>query len=54
MDNMVSFQTYSDIHNINTGHKHDLLFPNANLTEYQKGVYYVGIKLLSVLPSDIK
>jgi hypothetical protein len=28
--------------------------PNANLTKYQKGVYYTGIKLDNQLPIDIK
>jgi hypothetical protein len=27
---------------------------NANLTEYQKGVYCMGIKLYNQLPIDIK
>ena len=28
--------------------------PNANLTKYQKGVYYMGIKLFNHLPPKIK
>jgi hypothetical protein len=44
--NMEKFQTNSDIHNINTRHKHDLHQPSANLTSYQKGAYYAWIKLL--------
>jgi hypothetical protein len=27
---------------------------NANLTSYQKGAYYAGIKLFNTLPSSIK
>jgi hypothetical protein len=41
VENMEKFQT--DIYNINTRHTHDLHQPSANLTNYQKGVYYVGI-----------
>jgi hypothetical protein len=50
---MEKFQTNSDIHSLNTGHKHDLHMPNANLTSYQKGACYAGIKLFSTLPSNI-
>jgi hypothetical protein len=35
-------------------HKHYLNIPNANLTSYQKGAYYAGIKLFNALPSNIK
>jgi hypothetical protein len=35
--NMEKFQTNSDIHSMNARHKHDLLQPSANLTDYQKG-----------------
>jgi hypothetical protein len=28
--------------------------PNTNLTKYQKGVYYTGIKLFNNLPPTIK
>jgi hypothetical protein len=28
--------------------------PNMNLTKYQKGVYYTGIKLFNNLPPKIK
>jgi hypothetical protein len=41
------------LQSINTRHKHDLHMPNANLTSYQKGIYYAGIKLFSTLPSSI-
>jgi hypothetical protein len=53
VNNMGKFQTNSDIHSINTGHKHDLHQPSANLTSYQKGAYYAGIKLFSTLPYSI-
>jgi hypothetical protein len=51
---MEKFQTNSDIHNINTRYKHDFHQPNANLTSYQKGAYYAGIKLFNNLPDSIK
>jgi hypothetical protein len=52
VDNMEKFQTNSDIHNINTRHKHDLHQPSANLTIYQKGAYYAGIKLFKPALKD--
>jgi hypothetical protein len=36
------------------GHKHDLHWPNATLTGYQKGVYDAGTKSYSILPPNIK
>jgi hypothetical protein len=38
-------------YNINSSNFH---MPNANLTKYQKGVYYMGMKLFNQLPIDIK
>jgi hypothetical protein len=35
-------------------HKHDLHQPSANLTSYQKGACYAGIKLFNTLPDSIK
>jgi hypothetical protein len=54
VDNMEKFQTNSDIYSTNTRHKHDLHMPNANLTTYQKGAFYAGIKLFNILPSNTK
>jgi hypothetical protein len=51
---MEKFQTNSDIHIINTRHKHDLHQPSASLTSYQKGARYAGIKLFSSLSDSIK
>jgi hypothetical protein len=53
VDNMEKFQTHSDIHNINTRHKHDLHQPSANLTSYQKGAHYAGTKLFNTHPDSI-
>jgi len=38
MDNMPKFHTNSDMHTVNTKHKHDLHVPNANLNRYEKVV----------------
>jgi hypothetical protein len=51
VDNMEKLQT--TIHSINSRHEHDLHMLNANLTSYQKGAYYVGIKLFNTLPPNI-
>lgn len=37
VDNMEKFQMNSDIHSMNTRHKHDLHMPYANLITYKKG-----------------
>jgi hypothetical protein len=54
MDNIETFQTNSDNHNISTRYRYNLHVPNTNLSKYQKGVYYSGIKLFSNLPRAIK
>jgi hypothetical protein len=35
-------------------YKYNLHVPNTNLSKYQKGIYYSGIKLFSNLPPTIK
>ena len=42
------------MHTINTRHNNNLHVPAANLTLYQKGVYYSGIKIFNHLPKTIK
>ena len=44
----------SQVHRINTRQTFDLYVPTANLTVYQKGVYYSGIKIYNHLPTAIK
>jgi len=44
----------SDIYNINTRTKSNLHQPIANLSKYQKGAYYSGIKVYNSLPTWIK
>jgi len=41
-------------HNIDTRQRNNLHLPQANLTIYQKGVYYSGIKIFNNLPLEIK
>jgi hypothetical protein len=45
--NLETFQTNSDIHNISTRYRYNLHVPNTNLSKYQKGVYYSGIKVFN-------
>jgi hypothetical protein len=43
----------TDSHTIVTRQIQNLHFPQANLTIYQKGVYYAGIKMFNNLPIEI-
>ena len=52
--NKDQFSLNSHIHAINTRHKNNLYVSAANLTLYQKGVYYSGIKVFTHLPITIK
>jgi hypothetical protein len=54
VENLDKFKRNADVHNLNTRCKHDLYMPNTNLTKYQKGAYYIGIKLFNNLPPTIK
>jgi len=38
----------------NTRSNHDLRIPAANLAEFQKGVWYSGIKIYNHLPPTLK
>ena len=46
--------TNNQIHSVHTIFKTNLHPPTANLTKFQKGVYYLGIKIFNNLPHDIK
>jgi len=48
------FYTNNQIHNIHTRFKTNLHPPTANLTNFQKGVYYSAIKIFKNLPHNIK
>jgi hypothetical protein len=54
VENLDKFQGNTDVHILNTRRKYDLYIPNTNLTQYQKGAYYTGIKLFNNLPCTIK
>jgi hypothetical protein len=44
----------SQIHGLNIRRNFDLYRPQTNLTIYQRGPYYFGIKLFNHLPLKIK
>jgi hypothetical protein len=48
------FSTNYDIHSVHTIFKTNFHLPIANLTKFQKGVYYSGIKIFNNLPHNIK
>jgi len=52
--NKDQFLSNSQVHKINTRQTFDLYVPTANLTIYQKGIYYSGIKIYNHLPAAIK
>jgi hypothetical protein len=47
VDNIEAFQTNSDVHNISTRYRYNLHVPNTNLSKYQKGIYYSGMRLFN-------
>ena len=51
--NQEKFQTNSSVHNINTRNKHHLHRPVANLSCFQKGASYYGIRIFNSLPQNI-
>jgi hypothetical protein len=48
------FLTNNENHNLDTRQRNNLYLPQANLTIYQKGAYYSGIKIFNNLPLEIK
>jgi len=48
------YNTNNRIHSAHTRFKTNLHPPIANLTKFQKGVYYSGIKIFNNLLHDIK
>jgi hypothetical protein len=52
--NIQLYTMNKEVHNYNTRNSSNFHIPNANLTKYQKGVYYMGIKLYNQLPIDVK
>jgi hypothetical protein len=54
MRNQNLFSTNSQIYHINTRQQANLHLRSVNVTKYQKGVYFLGIKVFNALPSHIK
>jgi len=54
VQNKFYFSTNNENHNLDTRQRNNLYLPQANLTIYQKGVYYSGIKIFNNLPLEIK
>jgi hypothetical protein len=54
VQNVTLFPSNLDSYTIVTRQKQNLYFPQANLTIYQKGVYYADIKIFNKLPIRIK
>jgi hypothetical protein len=54
VDNRDHFRVNSEIHHINTRNKLNLHLPITNLSVYQKGAYYCGIREFNSLPTHIK
>ena len=52
--NKDQFLSNSQVHKINTRQSFNLYIPTANLTIYQKGVYYSRTKIYNHLPPAIK
>jgi hypothetical protein len=48
------FEMNADVHSVNTRHKHYLHKPIVNLSCFQKGANYAGIRIFNGLPSDLK
>ena len=45
---------YSEVYHIDIRQHTNFHQPSVNLTKYQKGVYYLGLKLFNMLPTYIK
>jgi hypothetical protein len=54
VQNKNSYLTNNENHNLDTRQRNNLYLPQANLTIYQKGTYYSGIKIFNNLPLQIK
>jgi len=48
------FLTKKEYHDLDTRQRNNLYLPQANLTIYQKGAYYLGINIFNNLPLEIK
>ena len=48
------FITNANVHNFSTRSHNDFHLPIANLSVFQKGVYFSGVKIFNNLPTDLK
>jgi hypothetical protein len=48
-----SYLTNNENHNLDTRQTNNLYLPQANLNIYQKGTYYLGMKIFNNLPLEI-
>ena len=53
LQNQEKFTSNIEVHNINTKNKLKLHKPRSNLTLYQRGVYYMRIRIFNKLPDCI-
>ena len=53
MSTLKAEHSNTEVHNINTRNKLQLHQPINNLTLYQRGVYYMSIKIFNKLPEHI-
>ena len=54
MRNKNQFLVNSEIYHVDTTQHANFHQPSVNLTKYQKGVYYLGVKVFNMLPIYIK
>ena len=54
VNNKNFFKTNSEVHKSTTRFNHDLHIPIANLTLFQHGAWYSGIKIYNQLPLPLK
>jgi hypothetical protein len=52
--NKNQFWVNSEIYHTDTRQHANFQQPSANVTKYQKGVYYLGVKVFNIPPSHIK
>jgi hypothetical protein len=53
-DNKNKFKLNSDVYNMNTRQKYNYHLPSSNLSLYQKGIYFTGMKVFNSLTQSIK
>jgi hypothetical protein len=54
VNNKDQFKSNSEIYGRNTRHNNKLHYPTCKLTVFQKGVYYLGIKVFNWLLPNIR